>query len=79
MQAQIEPDRGLQEIPRSQRRPPPKPLGYFAERYAARDQALAEAYRAGGFSMQAIADYFGVARMTVSRAVRRYESVGTAG
>ena len=41
--------------------------------YAERDRATAEAYRSGAYSMQAIAEYFGVSRMTVSRAVKRHE------
>jgi transposase len=34
---------------------------------------MAEAYNTGAFSMQAVAEHFGVSRMTVSRAVKRYE------
>ncbi|WP_242464005.1 helix-turn-helix domain-containing protein [Thiococcus pfennigii] len=34
---------------------------------------MVEAYRAGAYSMQAIAEHFGVSRMTVSRAVKRHE------
>ena len=34
---------------------------------------MAEAYRSGAYSMQGIAEYFGVNRMTVSRAVKRDE------
>lgn len=48
-------------------------LDYYASRYPDRDRALAEAYRTGAYSMQAIADHFGVSRMTVSRAVKRFE------
>jgi predicted DNA-binding protein YlxM (UPF0122 family) len=36
---------------------------------------MAEAYRTGAYSMQGIADYYGVSRMTVSRVVKRYEDV----
>lgn len=35
---------------------------------------MAAAYRTGDYSMQAIADFFGVGRMTVSRAVKRAEA-----
>ena len=34
---------------------------------------LAEAYRTGAYSMQVIAEHFGVSRMTVSRAVNNNE------
>jgi len=73
MQAMIDPERPLQEIPQRQRRPVAKPLQYYAERWSERDQAIAEAYRSGAYSMQAIADHFGVGRMTVSRAVKNHE------
>ena len=43
-------------------------------RYGDRDQAIEQEYRTGAYSMQAIAEHFGVGRMTVSRAVKRYES-----
>ncbi|WP_281168008.1 helix-turn-helix domain-containing protein [Thioflavicoccus mobilis] len=50
-----------------------RPLGAYAARYRDRDRAMVEAYRAGAYSMQAIAEHFGVSRMTVSRAVKRFE------
>ena len=73
-QAMIDPNRPLQEVPRRQRRGVAKPLSEFAARYAERNRAMAAAYRTGAYSMQAIADYFGVGRMTVSRAVKRDET-----
>jgi putative transposase len=74
MQARIAPDPPIQEIPRTQRRPVPKPLAYFSEHYPERDDAIAEAYRTGAYSMHQIAEHFGVGRMTVNRAVKRYET-----
>jgi transposase len=56
-----------------QRRPPAKPLAYYAEHYKDRDQAMAEAHRSGAYSMREIGVYFGVGRMTVSRAVNKHE------
>ena len=47
---------------------------YYAKRYSDRDQAIAESYPTGAYRMQAIADYFHIGRMTVSRAVKRSES-----
>ena len=49
------------------------PLDYYASRHPDRDRALVEAYRTGAYSMQTIAEYFGVSRMTVSRAVNHNE------
>jgi putative transposase len=73
MQDLIDPSRPLREIPKRQRRALEKPLDYYAARYAERDRALAEAYRSGAYSMQAIAEHFGIGRMTVSRAVKHHE------
>jgi putative transposase len=72
MQRYIRPDQPLQEIPLRQRRGPARPLEYYAERFADRDRAMAEAYRTGAFSMQSIGEHFRVGRMTVSRAVRKH-------
>ena len=74
MQALIDPSRPLGEIPKRQRRPVDKPLDYYAAHYGGRDRAMAEAYRSDAYSMQAIGEYFRVSRMTVSRAVKRFET-----
>ncbi len=70
LQAMIDPDRPLTEIPQRQRRPVEKPLAYYATHWSDRNRAIAEAYRSGAYSMRAIAEYFDVSRMTVSRAVK---------
>ena len=67
----------LREVPRAQRRALAKPLDDFARRYPARREAMARAYQTGAYTMQEIADYFGVHYATVSRAVRQLEC-GTA-
>lgn len=63
----------LREVPRAQRRPLAKPLADFARRYPDRGEAMARAFQTGVYSMQEIADAFGVHYSTVSRAVRRLE------
>jgi len=68
------PPERLREVPRAQRRPLAKPLGDFARRYPDRREAMARAFQTGVYSMQEIADYFGVHYSTVSRAVRRLEA-----
>ena len=73
MQQRIRDDQPLQEIPKRQRRPVARALAYYAKRYSSRDRAIAEAYRSGAYSMQEIGAYFGVGRMTVSRAVKKHE------
>lgn len=73
MQARIDPKRPLREVPKRQRRALAKPLADYAARWSDRDRAMAEAYRTGAYSLQSIADHYGVSRMTVSRAVKRRE------
>jgi putative transposase len=48
-------------------------LDEYAMRHPERDVAMAEAYRAGAYTMAEIAQHFAVHYMTVSRAVRTYE------
>jgi len=63
------------EIPREQIRPTPKSLeAYKAEHAHDRDIGMAVAYSSGGYSMQAIANFFEVHYATVSRAVRKVEA-----
>jgi len=64
----------LREVPRAQRRPFAKPLAEFARRYPTRREAMARAFQTGVYSMQEIADYFGVHYSTVSRAVHLLEN-----
>ena len=68
-----QPPQHLREVPRTQRRPLAKPLADFARRYPDRREAMAPAFQTGVYSMQEIADAFGVHYSTVSRAVRRLE------
>ncbi|UHD17821.1 transposase [Thiocapsa bogorovii] len=75
MQALIDPKRPLREIPKRQRRALAKPLDDYASSCPDRDSAIVEAFRSGAYSMQAIAEHFGVSRMTVSRTMRRHEGV----
>ena len=75
MQQHIGKDRSLHEVPRKQRRRVAMPLHEYEARYADRDRAMAEAYRSGAYSMPEIGRYFRVGRMTVSRAVKKHESV----
>ncbi len=67
----------LTEVPRAQRRALVKPLIWFEQHYSVRHEAMARAFLAGVFSMQEIADHFGVHYSTVSRAVRRFEARAT--
>jgi REP element-mobilizing transposase RayT len=63
----------LREVPRAQRRLLAPSLEQFATQHATRDESMAAAYRSGAYTMQAIADHFGVHYATVSRAVKLSE------
>ncbi|SMC18267.1 REP element-mobilizing transposase RayT [Andreprevotia lacus DSM 23236] len=60
----------LHEIPRAQRRPQAKPLAWYAANHANRNEAIAVAYRSGGYTLQDVAAHFGLHYATVSRIVK---------
>jgi putative transposase len=64
----------LREIPKRQRRSLVKSLLQYQQEYPQRDEAMARAYHTGVYTMQEIGDFFGVHYMTVSRAVRKFET-----
>lgn len=74
-QARIEGTRDLSEVPKAMRRAVPRPLDWYATHQARRNEAMAQAYRDGGYSLAQIAKHFGVHYSTVSRAVRRFEEI----
>jgi putative transposase len=59
----------IAEIPRLQRRPIAKSLAHYRENTTCIKTAMATAYATGDYTMQQIADFFGVHYATVSRAV----------
>ena len=63
------------EIPRAQRRPVAKPLDYYQTKYRDAKAAMIAAYATGDYTLQAIADHFGVHYATVSRAVKKGEEI----
>lgn len=63
-------DQPLAEVPRMQRRPMALPLTDYMARHVDRNSAMKAAYASGDYTLQAIADAFGVHYATVSRAVR---------
>ena len=65
----------LREVPRAQRRPLARSLDHFQRTYPGRREAMARAFLTGVYSMQEIADHFGVHYSTVSRAVRWFEAI----
>jgi len=61
----------LKEIPRLQRKPIGKPLSWYDQTYEIRDQAMAQAYFSGDYTMKEISVWFKVHYSTVSRAVKK--------
>jgi len=49
------------------------PLDEYRRRYQNRNEAMAQAYPSGAYTMLEIGKHFGVHSMTVSRAVRQFE------
>lgn len=60
----------ISEIPTAQRRPLAQPLEYYRAHAASNKAAMVAAYASGDYTMQQIADFFGVHYATVSRAVK---------
>lgn len=64
----------IAEIPRAQCRPLAKPLPHYVQNYSDARRGMAAAYATGDYTMQAIAQAFGVHYATVSRAVKSVEA-----
>ncbi len=64
----------LREVSKAHRRSVALPLDEYRTHYPARDEAMAQAYLAGAYTMAEIGQHFGVHYMTVSRAVRKHEA-----
>ena len=67
----------LREVSKAHRRSVAMPLTEYQQRYSQRQVAMARAYLSGAYTMAEIGEYFGVHYMTVSRAVRQFETEKT--
>ncbi len=63
----------LREVSRAHRRAVALSLDEYQIRHPARDEAKAQAYLSGAYTMAEIGKHFGVHYMTVSRAVKQFE------
>ena len=70
MQGKLSPEANLNEIPVLQKRQAVKPISFYEEKYRNRNEAIAQAYGSGGYSMKAIGDYFGLHYSRVSRLIK---------
>lgn len=64
-------ERDLREVPRSQRRPPARPLADYLALHPERDEGIRLAYSSGHYSLKEIGDYLGLHYSRVSRIVRK--------
>ena len=67
MQALIDADKDLSEIPSIQCRTSAKPLAHYAAVGVNRDDAIIQAYASGGYSMKEIGEYYSLHYSRVSR------------
>lgn len=74
MQRKIDPGQSLEDIPSKHKRAPPRPLGYYERKYRERDEAMAQAYLSGHYTLSQVGEHFGVSYATVSRSVAKQES-----
>lgn len=70
----VEKPEKLRELSRAHKRSVALTLSGYQERYSQRNEAMARAYLSGAYTMAEIGRYFKVHYMTVSRAVKKYES-----
>lgn len=71
LQKNLDSSGDLRQIPLAQRRPPAATVAHYLEQAGDRDRAICLAYASGGYSMQALADYFGLHYSRVSRIVNK--------
>lgn len=64
----------LREVSRAHRKSLVLSLGDYQKRYTVRNEAMAQAYLSGAYTMAEIGQHFSVHYMTVSRAVRHHEA-----
>ncbi len=73
VQQRIDDDKDLSEIPSSQRRPVPKPIGYYDNAHKHRNDAIVAAYGSGGYTLKEVGDYFGLHYSTVSGIIKNHK------
>ena len=74
MQAMVDGNKDLSEVPMAQRRLPPKPLSEYEASNIGRNTAIVAAYQSGGYTLKEIGDYFGLHYSTVSGILKDHKS-----
>jgi hypothetical protein len=77
MRCKLDPGQSLDDIPKKQKQVPVKPLDFYADKHASRNEAMAYAYLSGHYTLAQVGQYFDVSSATVSRAVKKLEQSGT--
>ena len=70
MEAKIDKDRDLTEVPSSQRRAKARALTEYETMYEGRNKSILAAYKSGGYTMKAIADHFNLHYSSVSKIIK---------
>ncbi len=74
MLCRLNPDQSLEDVPKPQKLSPPKPLAHYQSEYSQRNEAMAQAYLSGHYTLAEVGQHFGVSYATVSRAVKSLEN-----
>ena len=74
MQCKLEDDQDLSEIPSSQRIAKPRSLTDYEADAANRNEGIVNAYRSGGYTMKAIAEFYGLHYSQISKIIQFYDN-----
>ena len=74
LQAMIEKDVDLSEVPSAQKRKLAKPIGEYIDTADSRNEGIYQAYRSGAYTMKAISDDLGLHYSTVSKIIKAFEN-----
>jgi putative transposase len=67
----IDKEKDLSEIPKSQRKEKPKELGWYENQAATRDEGIKLSYDSGGYSMKEIGEYYKLHYSRVSKIIKK--------
>jgi putative transposase len=70
MEAKIDKDRDLSEVPSSQRKAKARALTEYEAMYEGRNKSILAVYKSGGYTMKAIADHFNLHYSSVSKIIK---------
>ena len=74
LQAMVEQDADLSEIPSAQKRKLAKPIQEYIDSATARNEGIYQAYRSGAYTMMSISDELGLHYSTVSKIIKTAEN-----